>query len=104
MSRWQRIVSNKIRSMTTTEHGGRALDQFLPERMFAADAHRTAGATPIDATEICLEPIAARRDVPEPRLMPSSSQVQAWPMVAAAMVAIGVSLLAFVAFATFGLP
>ena len=102
------FVSNKITSTTTTQKRGSALDQFLPERMFEVHTQKTAGATPIDPAEVYLEPIAPRNAAAEspvlPRVMPPSSQVQAWPMVAAAMVAIGVSLLAFAMFAKFGLP
>ena len=94
--------------MSTTQKGGSALDQFLPERMFEIHAQNAGGATPIDPAEIHLEPITpqgvAAQPPTLPRVMPPSSQVQAWPMVAAAMVAIGVSLLAFAVFAKFGLP
>jgi hypothetical protein len=98
-------VSNNIIPITTAQRA-RALDQFLPERMFAADAQHTAGATPIDPSEVHLEPIVPRRasvqSIARPPVVPPSSQVQPWPMLAAAMVAIGVSLLAFAAFARFG--
>ena len=94
--------------MTTLQQEGSALDQFLPEQMFVVDARNTAGATPIDPADIHLEPIveqraAAQSPAPPSELLPPS-QVQPWPMVAAAMVAIGVSLLAFAAFARFGAP
>ena len=101
------FVSNKKQSITSSQKGGSALDQFLPERMFAIHTQNT-GATAIDPAEVHLEPLGSRDSATEPtappRVMPASAQVQAWPMVAAAMVAIGVSLLAFVAFAKFGLP
>ena len=94
--------------MTTTQKGGSALDQFLPERMFAVHAKDTAGATPIDPAEVHIEPIeslgAAAEPPVLPRVTPPGSHEQVWPMVAAAMVAIGVSLLAFAAFARFGAP
>ena len=101
-------MRNQIISTSTTHQRGSALDQFLPERIFAPDAKNAAGATPIDSSEIHLEPIVPRGAAPESparsQVMPPSSQVQAWPMLAAAMVAIGISLLAFAAFAKFGLP
>ena len=99
---------NNIAPKTTGQQAKPALEQFLPERLFAPDAQHTAGATPIDWAEIQLEPIVPQRPAPEsparPLVVPPSTQVQPWPMVAAAMVAIGVSLLAFAAFARFGHP
>jgi len=101
-------VANKITSINTTHKAGSALDQFLPERMFAVHAEKIASATSIDPAEIHLEPIAPRSAAAaspvRPRAAQPSSEVQAWPMVAAAMVAIGVSLLAFAMLAKFGLP
>lgn len=101
-------MADKITSINSTPKAGSALDQFLPERMFAVHAKKTASATSIDPAEIHLEPIAHRSAAAAspvlPRVAPPSSDVQAWPMVAAAMVAIGVSLLAFAMFAKFGLP
>ena len=88
---------------TPTRTAKSALDQFLPERLFAPDARQTGGATPIDPAEVQLEAIEVHRG-PLPAAETPSSQVQAWPMFAAALVAIGVSLLAFAAFERFGLP
>jgi hypothetical protein len=88
---------------TTRRHEKSALDQFLPERMFAADARRSGGATHIDAADVTIEPIEMHKEI-APATATPSTQVQPWPMLAAALVAIGFSLLAFAAFARFGLP
>jgi hypothetical protein len=97
-------VSNKSNPIAITPRAQSALDQFLPEQMFAATPRHAA----IDPSEVQLDPIVPRRAAAEsvvpPRVTPPSAQVQAWPMVAAAMVALGVSLLAFAMFAKFGLP
>ena len=89
---------------TTTPKAGSALDQFLPEHMFAVHMQTVL----IDPAEVQLEAFApgdATAESPtRPHVAPPSSQVQAWPMLSAAMVAIGISLLAFAAFAKFGAP
>jgi len=90
--------------MTTPNRTAKsALDQFLPERLFSPDARQTGGATHIDPAEVQLETIEVYKQ-PAPAVNTPSSQVQAWPMFAAALVAIGVSLLAFAVFERFGLP
>ena len=90
--------------MTTANRTGKSpLDQFLPERIFAPHARKAGGATPIDPAEVQLEAIEVYKQ-PELAANTPSSPVQAWPMFAAALVAIGVSLLAFAVFERFGLP
>ena len=96
-------MSNNSNPKVIAPRAQSALDQFLPELMFGANTQHAA----IDPSEVQLEPIVPRRTAPSPThppVMPPSSQVQPWPMIAAAMVAIGVSLLAFAAFAKFGAP
>ena len=68
-----------------------------------ADARRSGGATHIDAADVTIEPIEMHKEI-APATATPSTQVQPWPMLAAALVAIGFSLLAFAAFARFGLP
>ena len=98
------IVADTDHSMSTPNRTAKsALDQFLPERLFAPDARQTGGATHIDPSEVQIEPIELyKRQAPD--AVTPSSQVQAWPMFAAALVAVGVSLLAFAAFEKLGLP
>ncbi len=82
-----------------------ALEHFLPEFHFGPDAQPSAGTAPIEPSEIDLDPLDGRAHAPhviELTDSGTSSQVQPWPMVAAAMVAIGVSLLAVAALARFG--
>ena len=97
-------MSNNSNPKAITPRAKSALEQFLPELMFTANTQQAA----IDPSEVQLEPIVPRRAAApspaHPPVMPPSSQVQPWPMIAAAMVAIGVSLLAFAAFAKFGAP
>jgi hypothetical protein len=96
-------VSNNSNPKVIAPRAQCALSQFLPELMFDANTQHAA----IDPSEVQLEPIVPQRAAapsPHPPVMPTSSQVQPWPMLAAAMVAIGVSLLAFAAFVKFGAP
>jgi len=97
-------VSNNSNPKVIAPRAQSALNQFLPELMFDANTQHAA----IDPSEVQLEAIVPRRasaaSPANPPVMPPSSQVQPWPMLAAAMVAIGVSLLAFAAFAKFGAP
>ena len=95
-------MSNNSNPKVIAPRAQSALDQFLPELMFGANTQHAA----IDPSEVQLEPIVPRRAAApspaRPPVMPPSSQVQPWPMFAAAMVAIGVCLLAFAAFSRFG--
>ena len=93
---------NRIILTTMTQAGKSALDDFLPERA-SGGAERGDANSFIDPAEVRLEPLDGRPGQPEGMhhfaADPSSSQVQAWPMLAAALVALGVSLLALAAFA-----
>ena len=98
---------------TPTRTAKSALDQFLPERIFAPNAQRNGGATRIDAGEVQIEPIEMFKQPAPATATPSNvtpstvtqtTRVQLWPMLAAALVAFGVALLAFAAFAKFNLP
>jgi hypothetical protein len=93
-------VSNKIISMSTHRAGKSALDEFLPERALAPEpgsggGHR--GAEPLAANEVQLDPIDS---FPAPIAL-KPSPVHLWPMLAAALVALGASLLALAVFARF---
>lgn len=91
--------------MASQGAGKSALDEFLPESALASEIARFRGEPHgaidlfVSADDIQLDPIdvVARRT---PRA--DSSSVQLWPMLAAALVAIGVSMLALAAFARFG--
>ena len=92
-----------------------SLDQFLPESTIQrAAGSRVRGDGDLDPLEVRLESIELFaqapsvtpkvRDVaaPRQRIAANSSQVQIWPMLAAALVAMGVSMLALAAFAKIG--
>lgn len=89
--------------MTTYGAGKNALDEFLPESVFTPDVSRIRGELRgellVAPDDVQLDPIdaIARSAVPA-----NSSSVQMWPMLAAALVAIGVSMLVMGAFARFG--
>jgi hypothetical protein len=88
-----------------TTQGKSALDEFLPESALTSEISRFRGEVRgeidlfVSADDLQLDPIedVARRD-----RRANSSSVQMWPMLAAALVAIGVSMLALAAFARFG--
>ena len=98
--------------MTASQRPGRsALDEFLPE----LDVRRESRHSRVDPCEIHLEPIAFRPELVEaprapiepaeaplaPIVVERSKRAQLWPMLAAALVGIGVTILAFVAFSQF---
>ena len=88
--------------MTATQRAGRsALDEFLPE----LDVRRESHHARVDPGEVDLEPVSFLPEPAEGPLAPiaveSSTRAQLWPMLAAAFVGIGVTILAFVAFAKF---
>lgn len=92
--------------MTTHGAGKSALDEFLPESALASEISRFRGEPRgaidlfVSADDVQLDPIeVVVRQTPRT----SSSSVQLWPMLAAALVAIGVSMLALAAFARFGI-
>ena len=87
--------------------GKSPLDQFLPESAHGSEVAPFRGDLRAEADvfvapdDVHLDPIegvVARLD------RANSSSVQVWPMLAAALVAIGVSMLALAAFARLGFP
>ena len=91
--------------MMTHGTGRDALDEFLPETTSTADVvrHRGEQCGEIDLfispQEVQVDPLDAIARSAAPA---NSSSVQLWPMLAAALVAIGVTMLAMAALATFG--
>lgn len=91
--------------MTTHGAGRSALDEFLPESASTSDILRHTGELRgeielfVAPDDVQLDPIDAIAQSAAPA---NSSSVQMWPMLAAALVAIGVSMLAMAAFARFG--
>jgi hypothetical protein len=79
--------------MATQRSGKSALDEFLPELIFAPDATNTQ-AHHLPATEILLDPI----DRVAGSAAAGSSAVQIWPMLAAGFVALGVSMMVLALF------
>lgn len=80
--------------------GKSALDEFLPE----LDAQRDNRESHIEPGDIHLDPIEfrAERGASSRQRATTDRDAQVWPMLAAALVGIGVSILAFAAFARFG--
>ena len=103
-------MSNKIISMNATPRPGRsALDEFLPE----LDVRLENGHVHVDPRDVQIDSVVASPPVVAVEfpttlealrvtVAADKSRVQWWPMFAAALVGIGVSLLAFGAFARFG--
>ena len=91
--------------MSSHGAGKSALDEFLPESALASEISRFRGEPRgeidlfVSADDVRLDPI---EDVARAASRAKSSPVQMWPMLAAALVAIGVSMLALAAFARFG--
>lgn len=88
--------------MTATQPPGRsALDEFLPE----LDVRRESRHTRVDPADVHIEPVSFLPEQGEAPLAPivveSAARAQLWPMLAAAFVGIGVTILALVAFARF---
>ncbi len=97
-------MSNKIIQMASPRRRvTSALDEFLPE----LDVDGAAPRAHIDPREIHLEPIGFHAQPLEQPLSPivveSSKGAQLWPMLAAALVGIGATILAFAGFARFAL-
>jgi hypothetical protein len=78
--------------------GKSALDEFLPEVDLRLN-NGNNGNVHLDPRDVQLEPVVARAPV---ATAADQSHVQWWPMFAAALVGIGVSLLAFGAWVRFG--
>jgi hypothetical protein len=92
--------------MTAHGIGKDALDEFLPESVFTREIPRIGVGEfgdPIDRyvapNEVELDPIEA---IAPSRSAANAAPVQMWPMLAAALVAIGVSMIAMAAFARSG--
>jgi hypothetical protein len=93
-------VNTKIIPMSGARRSGEsALDEFLPERIFAQGPD-TPGVH-LDPSEVHLEPIKAYPSAVPQRPAQDTSTIQVWPMLAAALVAFGVSLLTFAALTKF---
>lgn len=86
-------MSDKLTSTNAYRSGKSALDEFLPE-LHVQRNHREGY---LDPRDVQFEPEADRKTI-----VVDQSRVQWWPMFAAALVGIGVSLLAFGAWARFG--
>jgi hypothetical protein len=93
--------------MTSTHGAGKnALDEFLSESVFTPAAPHTRGPLRgeielyVAPEDVHLDAIDA---IAQPATPANSSSVQMWPMLAAALVAIGVSMLALAAFARIGI-
>jgi hypothetical protein len=100
MPRQRSFVSNKIIHMTRPRTRASALDEFLPEVDFRASRN-----VHVDPREIYLEPLGAGPQPVEAPLAPimveSSKTAQFWPMLAAALVGIGTTILGLAAFSRF---
>jgi hypothetical protein len=94
-------MSNKIIHMTRSRPGASALDEFLPE----LDLRRAGRNFHVDPREIHLEPVGVGPhpvDGPlAPIMVESSKTAQFWPMLAAALVGIGATILGLAAFSRF---
>lgn len=98
-------VSNEVILMNTHSAGKNALDEFLPESVFTPEV-RGRGEEPAIAAHLFLSPDDVQLDpievVSQSPTAANSASVQLWPMLAAALVAIGVSMLALAVFEKFG--
>ena len=75
-----------------------ALEEFLPE----VDLQRNAQDIRVDPREIHLEPVGlVSESVLTSHAQDNPAQAQLWPMLAAALVGIGVTLLGSAAYSTF---
>jgi hypothetical protein len=86
--------------MTSTHRAGKsALDQFLSESVFTPHTRDEIDqyVAPADVELDSIDTIA------QSATPASSSSVQMWPMLAAALVAIGVAMLALAVFARIGI-
>jgi hypothetical protein len=93
------LPDNIMLNTTADRVGKSALDEFLPE----LNAQRDNREYRIDPADIHLEPIAFQRERAMTSHPPTTTDpgAQLWPMLAAALVGIGVSILAFAAYARF---
>lgn len=81
--------------------GASALDEFLPE----LDLRRASRNIYVDPREIHMEPVGVEPQSVEAPLAPimveSSKTAQFWPMLAAALVGMGATILGLAAFSRF---
>jgi hypothetical protein len=104
-------VSNNIIPMNEPHRPAEnALDEFLSEsaiqRVNESDRHqrRIESKIPVEPIEVVLEPIQViwkQTSNAQPQGTTGSSPVEIWPMLAAALVTLGVSLLALALFARY---
>ena len=96
------LLTNKIIPMPTPYRPAKnALDEFLPERALGFENREFD----LDPREIELDSMEFHAESSEPLRItaaPDKSHVEWWPMFAAALVGIGVSLLALGAWARIG--
>ena len=103
-------MSNKIVPINVSSRADRsALDDFLPEIAVQTASRPEGRDTHLDLSEVRLEPVTAIDEFAQPETQPmsttnQSTKVQFWPMLAAACVVLGISLLALALFARFQLP
>ena len=89
-------MSNKIIPMLTSDQDGKSpLDEFLPESLFAPEVrgdrrNDDSNANVLPPNEVQLDPIEQLRLA----VVTKPSTVQLWPMLAAGLVAVGVTMLA----------
>ncbi len=88
-------MSNII-PMTTTPGEKSALEEFLPEVTLSPEHPLVDRSAMIDPADLRLDPIGPQSG------QENASDVQMWPMMAAACVALGVSLLALALFSKLG--
>ena len=97
------LLTNKIIPMPTAFRPAKsALDEFLPERALGFDDNRGFHLDPQEVELDALDDAAESLESLRITASPDKSRVEWWPMFAAALVGIGVSLLAFGAWARFG--
>jgi hypothetical protein len=95
-------VSHQTIVLTTRATGKSALDEFLPEWLFVSaqgNPEEPVSHLQIPPGEIRLDPVETLGQRAQ-----GNGSVQLWPMVSAACVALGASLVALAVFARLGLP
>lgn len=92
-------MSDHVAPARVAHKGKCALDEFLPEHLIGRQGPAVVTHLRMDPRDVQLEPIERLR-TPSGR---SSRQEQLWPMLAAALVALGVSVIALAVFASYGL-
>lgn len=106
----EETVSNKTVPINLSSCAERtALDDFLPEAAIKPVPRSESREGLVDRRDITLDPVTAIDEFAQPETTPMSTidqptKVQFWPMLAAACVVLGISLLALALFARFQLP